>query len=265
MTKRKREEEDSDSEQEKAEEESLYDILGVEQTATSSEIKKAYFAKAKECHPDLGGDTDEFQKVGRAYEILSNEKRRKVYDKTGSTSEFFQDKGDDFDWEAYWRALYKKVTVDDIQHVKDEYKGSAEEAADVKKMYVKMKGDMDKMLDHIMLSSESDVSRFCTMIDKWIEEGQVKSYPKYKSSCKGTKAQTRRKKRAQKEKEEEEELNELEENKKKKGSKQVAVTKPQRDYAELMQKIQGKYAPQLNDDDISEEAFQKAASRLRKK
>lgn len=61
----------------------LYDILGVSSTATENEIKKAYRKKAVTCHPDKGGDTEEFKKINKAYEILSNSEKRKLYDEGG--------------------------------------------------------------------------------------------------------------------------------------------------------------------------------------
>jgi DnaJ-class molecular chaperone len=65
----------------------LYDILGVGQDASSAEIKKAYFAKAKELHPDKGGDAEEFKKVQKAYEILNDDERRQIYNMTGDDSD----------------------------------------------------------------------------------------------------------------------------------------------------------------------------------
>jgi DnaJ family protein C protein 9 len=273
MSKRRRaeyesEEEEIEEEDQEEEEESLYDVLSVSETASTSEIKKAYYTKARECHPDVGGDTELFQKVGRAYEILSNEKRRKRYDDTGST-DLMHDREEGFDWDEYWRALYKKVTVQDIQDVHDEYKGSEEEASDVKKYYIAFKGDMNKMLDNIMLSKEADVERFCEMIDQWIKDGQVKEFPKFIKTCKDPKAKERRKKRAEQEKEEEAELQKLEKKSKNAGGKQVAVTKQQRNFDDLVNSIQGKYTDKgkktQNPPEISEEEFLAAKARLRKK
>lgn len=58
----------------------LYDILGVDIKATSEEIKKMYYKKAKETHPDVGGSDDEFKKLNEAYLILFCETKRKRYD-----------------------------------------------------------------------------------------------------------------------------------------------------------------------------------------
>ena len=56
--------------------ENLYEILGVVETATQDEIKKAYRQKAKELHPDKGGDEEMFKKVTNAYDILSDENKK---------------------------------------------------------------------------------------------------------------------------------------------------------------------------------------------
>jgi DnaJ-class molecular chaperone len=61
--------------------------LGVGKEASSSEIKKAYYNKARELHPDKGGDPEKFKEVQKAYEILSDDNRRGLYDATGSTDE----------------------------------------------------------------------------------------------------------------------------------------------------------------------------------
>lgn len=65
----------------------LYDVLGVKPDATDSAIKKAYYLQAKKCHPDRHPDdpqaTEKFQKLGEAYQVLSNEHTRSLYDANG--------------------------------------------------------------------------------------------------------------------------------------------------------------------------------------
>lgn len=62
---------------------SHYEQLGVSETATAEDIKRAYRVRARETHPDKGGDRTEFVKVARAYEVLSDTERRLLYDATG--------------------------------------------------------------------------------------------------------------------------------------------------------------------------------------
>lgn len=61
----------------------FYEILGVPKTATYEEIRKAYRKQAKTKHPDKGGSEQEFQELQQAYEVLSDENKRKIYDKYG--------------------------------------------------------------------------------------------------------------------------------------------------------------------------------------
>jgi molecular chaperone DnaJ len=60
-----------------------YDILGITKGATQDEIKKAYRKKAIEHHPDKGGDENLFKEVAEAYEVLSNQTKKDMYDKYG--------------------------------------------------------------------------------------------------------------------------------------------------------------------------------------
>lgn len=60
-----------------------YGVLGIAKGATQEEIKKAYRKKAKEHHPDKGGNEDEFKAILEAYECLSDEAKKQNYDKYG--------------------------------------------------------------------------------------------------------------------------------------------------------------------------------------
>ncbi len=58
-----------------------YRVLGVPHDAGVGEIHAAYRARAKELHPDHPGGSDSaFQRVGLAYEVLSDPERRRAYD-----------------------------------------------------------------------------------------------------------------------------------------------------------------------------------------
>jgi curved DNA-binding protein len=57
-----------------------YDILGVDEKATSAEITRAFKELAKQHHPDRGGDKDRFQEISEAHDTLKNSQKRHDYD-----------------------------------------------------------------------------------------------------------------------------------------------------------------------------------------
>eukprot|EP00179_Madagascaria_erythrocladioides_P004531 CAMPEP_0198312046 /NCGR_PEP_ID=MMETSP1450-20131203/3576_1 /TAXON_ID=753684 ORGANISM="Madagascaria erythrocladiodes, Strain CCMP3234" /NCGR_SAMPLE_ID=MMETSP1450 /ASSEMBLY_ACC=CAM_ASM_001115 /LENGTH=409 /DNA_ID=CAMNT_0044014971 /DNA_START=144 /DNA_END=1373 /DNA_ORIENTATION=+ len=64
----------------------LYELLSVSPTASQDEIKKAYRKAAIRHHPDKGGDTEKFQEVTHAFEVLSDEQKRSIYDSYGEAA-----------------------------------------------------------------------------------------------------------------------------------------------------------------------------------
>src|SRR3990172_5428 len=62
-----------------------YEILGVFRDAPQEDIKRAYLDAAQRLHPDknvAAGETELFLETQQAYEVLSNPKRRNLYDAT---------------------------------------------------------------------------------------------------------------------------------------------------------------------------------------
>ncbi|WAR14033.1 DJC16-like protein [Mya arenaria] len=73
----------------KANNRELYDVLGVRQTATQKDIKRAYKNLARQWHPDKTDDPDatsKFTKINEAYETLGDPDKRHEYDNFGYTS-----------------------------------------------------------------------------------------------------------------------------------------------------------------------------------
>ena len=77
--------------------EDYYGILGVPRTAKEADIKKAYRRLARKHHPDVNpGDKraeERFKKVQEAYDVLSDSKKRVIYDRYGFYSENFAERG----------------------------------------------------------------------------------------------------------------------------------------------------------------------------
>lgn len=60
-----------------------YHVLGVARDASDREIKTAYRQKAMSLHPDKGGDETKFKELVEAYEVLSDNSKRQMYDRFG--------------------------------------------------------------------------------------------------------------------------------------------------------------------------------------
>lgn len=88
-----------------------YDVLGINRKASSQEIKSAYRKLAKKYHPDTNpGDTQTeqlFKEVTEAYNVLSDEEKRKLYDQFGHAAfdgSMGSDPGKYAENEHFWRS-----------------------------------------------------------------------------------------------------------------------------------------------------------------
>lgn len=90
---------------------------------------------------------------------------------------------DDFNWLKFYREQFENVVNEEaINNVANEYKGSDEERRDLVKGFKKVKGNLNKVYDLVMLSDILvDDDRFRQILDEEIENGNVSSYPAYEA------------------------------------------------------------------------------------
>jgi len=188
----------------------LYTVLGVEKTASQGQIKKAYHKGSLKVHPDRVAEdereicTKKFQCLSAVYTVLSDESRRGLYDETGEVEDEADPLSDpNKDWVDYWRNLFPKVTLKDLERFENEYRESAEEREDIKKAYLEAEGNMDQILDTVMCAKVEDEARFRLILDKMIKDKEVEKFAAYK---KDKKKEEKRKRAAEAEAEEAEEL-----------------------------------------------------------
>jgi DnaJ family protein C protein 9 len=165
------------------------DVLQCPRDGDLACLRKAYYRRALQYHPDKKAKTDSpllFQAISLAYQLLKEKDTRAAYDETGEIGE----PNDDDDttsgssqWKAYFDQIFGKVTASDIDAFAAKYKCSDEERRDVLKEFQARKGNLIKMLDFVMLSEPRDAVR-------WLEDylrpaledtdggGELKDVPK---------------------------------------------------------------------------------------
>ena len=187
-----------------------------------------------------------------AHSILSDPDKRKEYDKNGFLDDEESSKDFDF-WYEYFRNLFPTVTVRAIDEFSSAYKGSKEEIEDVRKEYVKHKGDFDKIMQSVILAEDGDEDRIANIVDELVRKGEIESLPKYKSSLEKVKKSRKRK-----------------QSKKSESSGTgveddliVAIQSKRRGTASsAMTNLLSKYGGDLEEPDISDEAFEAARARV---
>ncbi|KAI6696726.1 hypothetical protein NL676_016845 [Syzygium grande] len=163
---------------------SLYEILGVERTATQQEIKKSYYKLALRLHPDKNPGDEEakekFQQLQKVISILGDEEKRALYDQTGCVDDADLAGEVAQNLHEYFRAVYKVVTEADIEEFEANYRGSDSEKNDLIDLYEKFKGNMNRLFCSMLCSDPKlDSHRFKDIIDDAIAAGTLKTTKAY--------------------------------------------------------------------------------------
>ncbi|KAF9451040.1 DnaJ-domain-containing protein [Macrolepiota fuliginosa MF-IS2] len=193
----------------------LYEVLHLTNKATADEIKKAYRRLALVYHPDKHATASDeakanaslrFQQIGFAYAVLSDEKRKEKYDKTGSTTEGFDHGVGENGWEAYFEDLFERVTRGKLDEMKKEYQGSSEEIDDLKSAYLETRGSIGEIMTYIPHSTVDDEPRFIVSLTELINKGNLPKMKEWEKSIRDEKARLVRRKEGEDEAKEAETL-----------------------------------------------------------
>lgn len=171
----------------------LYEVLNLKQEDQPSDdaIKKAYRKLALRYHPDKArlhqGDPEavalRFQQIGFAYSVLSDAKRRKKYDATGSTNDSIWDSDEPVDWNEYFKTLWTgEVSAKTLAEFQASYQGtytdltsgSSEERHDILQAYRTHKGQLEGIFSEVPCSNIlEDEERFITIINHALQAKEI--------------------------------------------------------------------------------------------
>lgn len=109
-----------------------YKILGVSKTATDRDIKKAFRKLAVKYHPDKNKSPDaeeRFREIAEAHEVLSDEKKRKIYDRYGrdglKDQAGFDSSSFDFDFKDFFKGFHFGSGGDSFFHSEEDHFGDS--------------------------------------------------------------------------------------------------------------------------------------------
>ncbi|CAH8846828.1 unnamed protein product [Trichobilharzia szidati] len=164
----------------------LYEILEVAKDCSKAELRKAFYKLSLVHHPDRHDNdskseaTKKFQVLSRIYSYLDDDEKRKIYDETGVIDEEDEIAGKSYDdWLDYWRLLFPRITPTQIDEYRQKYVGSEEETEELIKIYNSSKGDMDTIMESLILVNYEDEPRIRSLIDKLISDQRIKAFKNY--------------------------------------------------------------------------------------
>ncbi|KAJ8911613.1 hypothetical protein NQ315_015947 [Exocentrus adspersus] len=184
----------------------FYEVLNIKSNASDKEtdsnlktyflVKKAYHKLSLCVHPDRVEEdqkkiaTEKFQVLGKIHSILQDKNKRKLYDEAG---EFDEEVDASFNWMDYWRSMFKKIDIKDIENYEKEYIGSETELRDIKKAYISTKGSMDGILEMVPFSNCDSEERIIQIVQHMVDNNEVPKYDSFFNENKSRKMKRRKK------------------------------------------------------------------------
>lgn len=127
---------------------SFYDLLGVRKQASADEIRQAFKRLVINKHPDRGGNEADFRAIQEAYEVLSDARRRRIYDHYGA------------------RGLEQSAETLFIQ----DFRGGAFAAGpeDVEKQMSELRKENASLQQALMLVRPEAASKYASSFEAWL-------------------------------------------------------------------------------------------------
>ncbi|KAI3631346.1 hypothetical protein MIR68_010836 [Amoeboaphelidium protococcarum] len=164
----------------------FYEILGLKKELKPSEIdiKSSYRRLALKFHPDKQPSSlsradlieaeEKFKDINKAYSILSDPKKKQLYDTTGSVEDDFNITND-ANWTAYFDKVVTRVSKEELDRYRQKYLNSPEERQDIEDAYHKCRGDLTLMIELIPFSSfeQEDMERIVQAVTRMIDDKQL--------------------------------------------------------------------------------------------
>jgi len=157
------------------------DVLQCHPKATSSELRKSYYKRAKcfhpdrqemeSLHPDERNNTLCFQAVSATYEFLCDRSNRSKYDSKGTldnediehmsaTKARTTRRKTNHEWTDFFRSVFQELVKGDDCMSREDFCESSQEKKEVLKFYAICKGNLEKVVNCILLAEDADIPRW---------------------------------------------------------------------------------------------------------
>jgi len=167
-----------------------YKLLGVPRSAKAEDIKKAYRKLARQYHPDVNpGTEDRFKEISEAFEVLSDPKKREIYDSYGYYSDQAATagaRGPMFDFANFGAANFRDIFSEIFSNVRPQ--AQSRRPARGSDLEYALAVSFEEAMQGVTTTIDVDRSELCTNCQGLGETASTIVC----STCNGTGQQTRR-------------------------------------------------------------------------
>lgn len=173
-----------------------YKLLGVPRNAKPDDIKKAYRKLARQYHPDVNpgnaNSEDRFKQISEAFEVLSDPKKREIYDSYGYYSEQAASagaRGPIFDFANFGAANFRDIFSEIFSNVRPQNNQARHQPTRGGDLEYALSLTFEQAMQGVTKTIEVDRNEVCAACQGL---GETNNLTVACSSCNGTGQQTRR-------------------------------------------------------------------------